>query len=115
VFLPVSKHYPRKKKIIPFLPDCKLRCDIGPDEDMDDKLHALTIPQCSFYCECGTLSSGQVENGGISPGKKYQLLWRVGLAVRLMELDGGVVRVRAVQNQTMMMGPVVRVIVNSRK
>jgi hypothetical protein len=78
-----------------------------------DKLYALTISRCSFNCELGTLSSGEVENGGISPGKKYQLLFRVGLAVRLMQLNRGVVRVRAVQ--TMMMGPVVRVIVNSRK
>jgi hypothetical protein len=78
-----------------------------------DKPHALTIPRCSFNCELGTLPSGQVENGGISPVKRvgYQLLLRVGLTVRLMELNVGVVSVRAVQT---MMGPVLCVIITQR-
>jgi hypothetical protein len=36
----------------------------------------------SVDCEPGTLPSGQVENGGISPGKRYQLLWRMGLGLQ---------------------------------
>jgi hypothetical protein len=31
----------------------------------------------------------------------YQLLWSVGLAIRLMELSGGVVRVRAVKQASL--------------
>jgi hypothetical protein len=73
--------------------------------------HGAHLTVNSVCCHQARSKMGAV--GGISPGKKYQLLWRVGLAVRLMELNGGVVSVRAVQ--TMMMGPVVRVIVNSRK
>jgi hypothetical protein len=42
----------------------------------------------SVNCELGTLPSNQVENGGISPGKRYQLLWRVGLGLqRLLAQD----------------------------
>jgi hypothetical protein len=68
-----------------------------------DKPHLLLHgAQSTVNSQLSTLPSDQVENGVSVRGRGYQLLWRVGLAVRLIELSGGLVRVRAAKQESWM-------------
>jgi hypothetical protein len=76
------------------LPDCKLCCDIAQIKQHADKplllFHGAHLTVNSAHCH-----QARLKMGGSVQGRGYQLLQRMGLVVRLMDVNGSIVRVTA--------------------